>query len=63
MVERCWPGSMSTAMHDSVTELDGKCLELAAKAPIRYLGATFILADESLLRRFDGTEPAVRATN
>jgi hypothetical protein len=31
--------------------------------PVRYLGATYVPADESLSCRFDGTEQAVRTAH
>ena len=64
MVERLWPGATRESVRDVVDELEARCLQLAADGiPVRYLGATFIPADESLSCRFDGTAQAVRAAH
>jgi hypothetical protein len=64
MVERLWPGATSEAVRDVVDQLQSRCRQLAADGiPVRYLGATFIPADESLSCRFDGTAQAVRAAH
>src|ERR1700712_1068432 len=61
MAERYWPGAAAAAVRESVSRLRGKCDELTdGGIPIRYLGATFVPADESLSCRFDGTAQAVR---
>jgi hypothetical protein len=64
MVERLWPGATSESVRDAVDQLQARCLQLAADGiPVRYLGATFIPADESLSCRFEGTAQAVRAAH
>jgi hypothetical protein len=64
MVERLWPGVTSELVREVVDELEARCRQLAADGiPVRYLGATFIPADESLSCRFDGTAQAVRAAH
>jgi hypothetical protein len=64
MVERLWPGATSELVREVVDELEARCQQLAADGiPVRYLGATFIPADESLACRFDGTAQAVRAAH
>lgn len=64
MVERLWPGATREAVGQAVEELEAKCRQLTADGiPVRYLGATFIPADESLSCRFDGTTQAVRAAH
>jgi hypothetical protein len=64
MVERFWPGATADAVREVIENLQASCLQLAANGiPVRYLGATFIPADESLTCRFDGTAQAVRAVH
>ena len=64
MVERLWPGATPETVRDVVDQLQTSCQQLAADGiPVRYLGATFIPADESLSCRFDGTAQAVRAAH
>lgn len=64
MVERLWPGATPETVRDVVDQLQTSCRQLAADGiPVRYLGATFIPADESLSCRFDGTPQAVRAAH
>ena len=64
MVERLWPGATRESVREAVDEVRLKCRQLAADGiPVRYLGATFIPADESLSCRFDGTAQAVRAAH
>jgi hypothetical protein len=64
MVERLWPGATSESVREVVDQLQARCRQLAADGiPVRYLGATFIPADESLSCRFDGTAQAVRAAH
>ncbi len=64
MVERLWPGATPEAVRDATDQLQASCRQLAANGiPVRYLGATYIPADESLSCRFDGTEQAVRAAH
>jgi hypothetical protein len=64
MVERLWPGATPESVRDAVGQLQARCRQLAADGiPVRYLGATFIPADESLSCRFDGTAQAVRAAH
>jgi hypothetical protein len=64
MVERLWPGATSESVREVVVQLEARCRQLAADGiPVRYLGATFIPADESLSCRFDGTVQAVRAAH
>jgi hypothetical protein len=64
MVERLWPGATSESVRDVVDRLQARCRQLADDGiPVRYLGATFIPADESLSCRFDGTVQAVRAAH
>lgn len=64
MVERLWPGATSESVREAVDRLEARCRQLAADGiPVRYLGATFIPADESLSCRFDGTAQAVRAAH
>jgi hypothetical protein len=64
MVERLWPGATQETVRDVVDQLETSCRQLAADGiPVRYLGATYIPADESLSCRFDGTAQAVRAAH
>lgn len=64
MVERLWPGATPEAVRDATDQLRSSCRQLAADGiPVRYLGATYIPADESLSCRFDGTAQAVRAVH
>lgn len=64
MVERLWPGATSESVREVVDQLEARCRQLAADGiPVRYLGATYIPADESLSCRFDGTAQAVRAAH
>ncbi|MEP7202877.1 MAG: hypothetical protein ABI894_09725 [Ilumatobacteraceae bacterium] len=64
MVERLWPGATPELARDVVDQLRTSCEQLAADGiPVRYLGATFVPADESLSCRFDGTAQAVRAVH
>ncbi|MCU1360079.1 MAG: hypothetical protein JWN99_1368 [Ilumatobacteraceae bacterium] len=64
MVERFWPGATDEAVLNVTAQLQASCRQLAADGvPVRYLGATFVPADESLSCRFDGTPQAVRAAH
>jgi hypothetical protein len=64
MVERLWPGATPEAVREVTDQLQSSCQQLAADGiPVRYLGATYIPADESLSCRFDGTAQAVRAAH
>ncbi len=64
MVERLWPGATPEAVRDVTDLLRSSCEQLEADGiPVRYLGATYIPADESLSCRFDGTAQAVRAAH
>ncbi|MEO5724204.1 MAG: hypothetical protein ABIQ39_02870 [Ilumatobacteraceae bacterium] len=64
MVERLWPGATPDAIRAATDQLQSSCQRLAADGiPIRFLGATYIPADESLSCRFDGTAQAVRAAH
>jgi hypothetical protein len=64
MVERFWPGATPEAVRAVIERVHACCRQLAADGiPLRYLGATFIPADESLWCRFDGTAQAVRAAH
>ncbi|MCU1368080.1 MAG: hypothetical protein JWL72_3769 [Ilumatobacteraceae bacterium] len=64
MVERLWPGATSELVVALVDQLEVRCRQLAADGvPVRFLGATFVPADESLSCRFDGTAQAVRVAH
>lgn len=64
MVERLWPGATPEGVREVTDRLRSSCEQLAADGiPVRYLGATYIPADESLSCRFDGTAQAVRAAH
>lgn len=61
VAERFWPGADETAARAAMELLRSACERLAATGvPVRYLGGTFVLEDEALSCRFDGTAQAVR---
>lgn len=64
VAERFWPGVNEGAVRTATEQLRSACERLAATGvPVRYLGGTFILDDEALSCRFDGTAQAVRAVH
>ena len=64
MAERFWPGATETAARAAMELLRSTCERLASTGvPVRYLGGTFVLADEVLSCRFDGTAQAVRTVH
>lgn len=64
VAERFWPGATETVAREFMEVLRATCERLAATGvPVRYLGGTFVLEDEALSCRFDGTEQAVRAVH
>jgi hypothetical protein len=61
VVECFWPGVDDAA----VRALDARAASAAEEStrhgePVRYLGSLLMRADEVVLCRFEGTEPAVR---
>jgi hypothetical protein len=64
VVERFWPGATEPAARDAMELLRATCERLAASGvPVRYLGGTFVIEDEVLSTRFDGTAQAVRTVH
>jgi hypothetical protein len=64
VAERLWPGATESAVRAAIEALRGTSERLAATGvPIRFLGGTFVLEDEALLCRFDGTAQAIRTVH
>lgn len=64
VAERFWPGATEAAAREAMVLLRSTCERLAATGvPVRYLGGAFVLEDEELFCRFDGTAQAVRTVH
>jgi len=64
VAERFWPGATETAAREAMELLRATCDRLASTGvTVRYLGGTFVLEDEALSCRFDGTAQAVRTVH
>lgn len=64
VAERFWPGADETRAREAIERLRATCERLAAGGvPVRFLGGTFVLEDEALSCRFDGTAQAVRTVH
>ena len=64
IAERFWPGADESQARAAMELIRAACERLAATGvPIRYLGGSFVPADEALSCRFDGTVQAVRTVH
>jgi hypothetical protein len=64
VAERFWPGATEDKALTSMAKVRASCEQLAASGvPVRWLGGTFLAADECVSLRFEGTAQAVRAAH
>lgn len=64
VAERFWPGATESTAVGAMEQLRACSDRLAATGvPVRFLGGTFILGDEAIACRFEGTAQAVRAVH
>jgi len=64
VAERFWPDADEMQARAAMELIRNACERLAdAGVPVRYLGGTFLIEDETLSCRFDGTAQAVRAVH
>jgi hypothetical protein len=64
VAERFWPGATEATARASMALVRASCEQLSASGvPIRWLGGSFLVDDEALSLRFEGTAQAVRAAH
>jgi hypothetical protein len=64
VVDRFAPGETEAEAREAMQRLRSTCERLAnVGEPIRYLGGTFVVADEAMTCRFEGSARAVRAVH
>lgn len=64
VAERFWPGATEEAARASMAQVRASCERLAASGvPVRWLGGSFVVGDEALSQRFEGTAQAVQAAH
>jgi hypothetical protein len=64
VVERFWPGSTESVALAAMGRLRSSCDRLSsAGVAVRWLGGTFVPADETVSCRFEGTAQAIRAVH
>lgn len=64
VVERFWPGSTESDALAAMHRLRASCDRLSgAGVVVRWLGGTFIPADEAITCRFEGTPQAICAVH
>jgi hypothetical protein len=64
VAERFWPGATQEKAQASMVKVRASCEQLAASGvPVRWLGGTYLAADECVSLRFEGTAQAVRAAH
>lgn len=64
VVERFWPGSTEDAALAAMARLRQGCARLSeGGVAVRWLGGTFVLSDEAVSCRFEGSPQAIRAVH
>jgi hypothetical protein len=64
VAECFWPGATEDTARAAMAKIRASCEVLAAAGvPVRWLGGTFLVGDEALSLRFEGTSQAVRAAH
>ena len=64
VVERFWPGSTESVALAAMERLRQGCARLTSDGvAVRWLGGTFVPADEATSCRFEGTPHAIRAVH
>lgn len=64
VAECFWPGATEDSARAAMAKVRASCEQLAASGvPVRWLGGTFLVGDEALSLRFEGTAQAVRAAH
>jgi len=64
VVDRFWPGSTESVALAAMERLREGCARLTSNGvTVRWLGGTFVPADEATSCRFEGTVQAIRAVH
>ncbi len=64
VAEQIWPDADETKARAAMKLIRDACERLSdSGVPVRYLGGTFLIEDETLSCRFEGTAQAVRAAH
>ena len=64
VVDRFWPGTTESLALEAMERLRQGCTQLTASGvAVRWLGGTYMPADEATSCRFEGTAQAIRAVH